>query len=102
VKKWVHELNMEFSKEEIKMASKYLKKCSNSLAKKRWKSKHHLDFILPQLEWPESRVITATNAGEDVVKQDPLCMVGGNAKISTTTMKSSMEIPQKTRGRIAR
>jgi hypothetical protein len=31
VKKWAHELNREFSKEEVKMTSKYMKKCSISL-----------------------------------------------------------------------
>jgi hypothetical protein len=30
-KKWVHELNREFSKEEVKMHSKYMKKWSTSL-----------------------------------------------------------------------
>jgi hypothetical protein len=31
VKKLAHELNSEFSKEEVQMASKYMKKCSISL-----------------------------------------------------------------------
>jgi hypothetical protein len=31
VKKWAHELNREFSKEEEQMASKYMKKCSSTL-----------------------------------------------------------------------
>jgi hypothetical protein len=35
MKKWAHELNWEFSKEELQMASKYTKKCSTSLVKKR-------------------------------------------------------------------
>jgi hypothetical protein len=35
MKKWAHELNREFSKEEVQMASKYMKKCSNSLVIKR-------------------------------------------------------------------
>jgi hypothetical protein len=37
------------------------------------------DFISPQLEWPYSRAKTTTNAGKDVVKQEPLYTVGGNA-----------------------
>jgi hypothetical protein len=35
VKKWAHEINREFSKEEVQMASKYMKKCSASLGYKR-------------------------------------------------------------------
>jgi uncharacterized protein YbcI len=31
MKKWAHELNKEFSEEEVQMASKYMKKCSTSL-----------------------------------------------------------------------
>jgi hypothetical protein len=31
MKKWVHELNREFSKEEVEMTSKYMIKCSTSL-----------------------------------------------------------------------
>jgi hypothetical protein len=31
MKKWAHELNKEFSKKEVQMASKYMKKCSTSL-----------------------------------------------------------------------
>jgi hypothetical protein len=34
VEKSPHELNREFSKEEVQVASKYMKKCSTSLALK--------------------------------------------------------------------
>jgi hypothetical protein len=34
MKKWAHELKREFSKEEVERASKYTKKCSNSLVMK--------------------------------------------------------------------
>jgi hypothetical protein len=56
-----------------------MKKCSTSLAIKKCKSKLHVDFISLQLEWPYSRAITATNTGEDVVKEELLYAVGGNA-----------------------
>jgi hypothetical protein len=33
VKKWAHELNKEFSKEEIQMASKYMKRSTSLVIK---------------------------------------------------------------------
>jgi hypothetical protein len=35
MKKWAYELYREFSKEEVEMASKYMKKCSASLVIKK-------------------------------------------------------------------
>jgi hypothetical protein len=46
VKKWAHELNREFTKEEEQMASKYMKKCSTSLTIKEMQIKTLLRFHL--------------------------------------------------------
>jgi hypothetical protein len=46
MKKWVHELNRKFSKEEIQVANKYMKKYSASLAIKEMKIKTTLRFHL--------------------------------------------------------
>jgi hypothetical protein len=46
MKKWAHELKMEFSKEEVQMASKYIKKCSTSLVIKEMQIKTILGFHL--------------------------------------------------------
>jgi hypothetical protein len=38
-----------------------------------------LRFHLTPVRWPESRVITTTNASKDVAKQESLFTAGGNA-----------------------
>jgi hypothetical protein len=79
MKKRAHELNREFLTEEVQMTSKYTKKCSNFPWCKRDANQNNIDFISPPLEWPYSRAVTTTNAGEDVTEQEPLYTVGGNA-----------------------
>jgi hypothetical protein len=46
MKKWAHELNREFSKEEVQMAGIYMKKCSASLVTKEMHIKTTLRFHL--------------------------------------------------------
>jgi hypothetical protein len=49
--------------------------CPAALPKKFMISKS----FLVELEWPYSRAKTTTNAGKDVVKQEPLYTAGGNS-----------------------
>jgi uridine kinase len=50
IKKWASQLNRIFSKEEIQIAKKYMKKCSPSLAIKEIQIKTTLRFHLSLLE----------------------------------------------------
>jgi hypothetical protein len=68
MRKWAHELNREFSKEEVEMASKYMKKCSTSLVMKEMQIKPTLRFHLIPVRMAIIKVITTANAGEDVAK----------------------------------
>jgi hypothetical protein len=79
MKKWAHELNREFSKEEVHMASKYMKKCSTSLVIKEMQIKTTLRFHLTPVRMAIMKGNTTRNAGKDFAKQEPLYAASGNA-----------------------
>jgi hypothetical protein len=49
MKKWAHEVNREFSKEELQMVNKYMKNCSTFLAIKHMQIKTILRFHLSHI-----------------------------------------------------
>jgi hypothetical protein len=78
IKKWATELNRTFSKEEIDMGKKHMKKCSPSLAIKEMQIKTTLRFHLTPVRIAIIKNIT-NNVGEDVGKKEPSYTAGGNA-----------------------
>ena len=72
------DLNRHFSKKDIQMTNKHMKRCSISLIIRKMQIKTPMRYHLTLVRMAIIKSLKTINAGEGVEKREHSCTIGGN------------------------